>query len=58
MTEDLTTDKHLDGAKDPDAVTVREGREETAPEAVDQTGRFRERREGRAQFGEEHEEED
>lgn len=58
MTEHLTTDKHFDGPQDPDAVLVRKGREETAPEAVDPTGRFRQRREGRVQFGEEHEEED
>lgn len=57
MAEHLTTDKHLDGPEEPDAIVVRKGREETAPEAVDPTGRFRQRREGRAQLGEEHEEE-
>ncbi len=58
MTEHLTTDKHFDGSKNADAVLVREGREESAPEAVDEADRSRQRGKRRAQLGEEHEEDD
>lgn len=58
MAEDLTADKDLHGAEDADAVLVRKRREEAAPESLDQPRRFRQGRELRAQFGEEHQEED